>query len=203
MTTSQDVKPLRSPRAIISFPNLFTPYLSEDDRKLGRKAKFGCSLLIDAAGQATAEFAALKAEANRVAIEKWGDLLPEMVRNGDFHSPFLNGDKYAAKYPEQAGKIVLRVSSTVKPGIVDQQVRPVQDESAIYSGLIVMASLNCYAYAPTRDRPQIKKGVSFGLRNVQIVEAGTPLGNRTRPEDDFVPLEGAVAAGGASPEGLF
>jgi len=203
MTTSQDVVKLTSPRAILSFPHLFTPYLSDDDRKLGRKAKFSCSLLFDAAAQATAEFAKLKAEANRVAKEKWGDLLPDMVKNGDFHSPFLSGDKYAVKYPEQGGKIVLRVSSTVKPGIVDQMVRPVQDESAVYSGLIVIASLNCYAYAPTKERPQIKKGVSFGLRNMQIVEAGTPLGNRTRPEDDFVPLEGAVTAGGADPDAMF
>lgn len=198
-------KVLRSPPAVLCFPHLFTAYLSEDDRKLGRKPKFSATLLIDAAGQATAEFAALKAEANRVAVEKFGlEELQRLVSVGDFHSPFLNGDKYAPKYPEQAGKVVLRVSSTVKPQVVDQMVRPVTDESVIYSGMIVQVTLNAYAYAPSKDRPQIKNGVSFGLRNVQIVRADTPpLGNRTRAEDDFVPLAEAATGGGANPDALF
>lgn len=185
---------LRTPNAIISFPHLFAPYQSEDDRKLGRKPKYSASLLFDAEAQGTAEWAAIKAEANRVAREAFGDDLAAMVADGRFNSPFINGDKFAAKQPEAAGKIILRCNSTVKPGVVNGALLPVDDESKVYPGLIVKVSINCYAYFPDASRPQIKHGVSFGLGNVQIVAPGTPLGNRTRPEDDFEPLAGAAAA---------
>lgn len=186
---------LRTPRAIISFPHLFAPYLSEDDRKLGRKPKFSASLLFDATAQASPEWAAIKAEANRVAREAFGDELQAMVADGRFNSPFINGDKFAAKQPECAGKIVLRLNSTVKPGVVGPDVMPIVDETKIYPGAIVMVSINCYSYFPDSNRPMIKHGVSFGLGNVQLVDGTTPpLGNRTRPEDDFVPLAAAAGA---------
>lgn len=185
---------LRTPNAILSFPHLFVAYRSEEDARLGKPAKFSCSLLFDAEAQATAEWAAIKAEANRVAKEAFGDELAAMVADGRFNSPFINGDKFAVKQPECAGKIVLRLNSKVKPSVVDGSVLPITDDTAIYPGLIVKASINAYPYFPDAQRPMIKHGISFGLGNVQVVAAGTPLGNRTRPEDDFVPLAAAAGA---------
>lgn len=204
---ADEIKVLRTPYAILSYPHLFQAFASEDDLKLGRKPKYSCALLFDAEAQKTAEWAALRAEANRVAAVRFGDKLPGMVTAGDFKSPFLDGNKYAEKNPECAGKIMLRVSTLTRPGIVDANKLPVTDETKAYPGVIVRASLNAYAYPQVgKTGPAAaNKGVSFGLRNIQIVMDGTPLGSRTRAEDDFDVVEVAEskAGGMSSPEALF
>lgn len=205
MTSTQEKAPSFKMVGIISFPHLFTPWASAKDLADRKAPKYSATLLIDAAGQATSEFAALKAEANRVALTRYtAEEIQALLPEGLFKTPFINGDRLAAKNPECAGKIVLRLSSKVKPGVVDQQVRPIEDETKIYPGCKVLVSMNAYAYGPTRENPQIAKGVAFGLRNVQLIDGTLPrLDNSTRPEDDFVPLAEAAAAGGANPSSMF
>lgn len=203
-TTVQEVKVLRAPRAVLSYPHLFVAYVNEKDRAQGKKPMFSCTLIFDAEAQATSEWAALKKEANRVALAEWDQAtLQAMIDGQKFKSPFINGDLLAAKNPECAGKTVLRVKTGIKPGIVDEQVRPITDETKIYPGCKVIASLNAYIYKPTRENPAMGCGVNFGLRNIQFAGDGAPLGNRTRPEDDFVPLEASIAQGGADPGAVF
>ena len=206
MSGQTETKVLKLPPGIVCFPHFFTPWASDEDRKKGKEPYYSCSILIDQAGQQTAEWNAIKAEANRVALDRFGvDELKKMVEFQQFKSPFLNGDKYADKYPEQAGKVVLRLSSKVPPGVVDQMVRPITDHTKIYAGALVIVSVNAYAYPkPGATGPAAaNKGVSFGLRNVQLYADGTPLGNRSRPEDDFKPLEHAATAAGNDPSALF
>ena len=196
---------LRTPPGILTYPHLFELFAL--DKEKPTELSYSTSVLFDAEAQATAEWASLKAEANRVARERFGDDLPRLLAEGEFKSPFLDGNKYAAKNPEAAGKVMLRLKTTMKPGIVDAQVRPITDTSKVYPGAIAIVSVGCYAYPkPGATGPKAaNKGVSFGLRNVQIVRSDTPaLGNISRPDQDFVPLgAGAVQANGGDPDALF
>jgi len=72
------------------------------------------------------------------------------------------------------------------PVVVDRQVRPILDPSEVYSGCYARVSMVAFVYNTAG-----KKGVSFGLRNVQKLEDGEALaGGRSDPEEDFDALEG-------------
>ena len=102
------------------------------------------------------------------------------------------------KYPECAGHWLITASRAKKSGapkVVDQQMQQILDEGELYAGCYARMSVHAYAYAPTKENPQIKTGVSFGLNNVQKVADGEPLGGMSsRPEDDFEPVQTDAAA---------
>ena len=200
---ADDIKILRTPPGILTYPHLFELHAIDKDKPDDKF--YSTSILFDAAAQATAEWADLRAEANRVALARFGDALPALVASGEFKSPFLLGDKFAAKNPEAAGKIMLRLKTKMKPGIVNDQVLPITDPSKVYPGVIAILSVGCYAYPlPGASGPKAaNKGVSFGLRNVQIVRDGTPLGNISRADMDFVPLGDKAQIAGNDPAALF
>ena len=50
----------------------------------------------------------------------------------------------------------------------------------MYSGVIGRASINLYAYNVNGNR-----GIAAGLNNLQKIADGTPLGGKSRAEDDF------------------
>jgi len=134
-------------------------------------------------------YAALKA----AAFEKWsGQDLAKLklkfpVKDGDKET-----DKSGDLKPECAGMWVISASSDHKPGIVeaDGQTYIEEDSNHFYAGVWVFVSLNAYAWD---YKDFAKKGVSFGLRNIQKVKDGERLGGITAAHDDFDPLEGAEA----------
>lgn len=82
--------------------------------------------------------------------------------------------------PEYAHCYFINVSSKQKPQIVDREMNPLTDESEVYSGMYIRASINFYAYNTAGN-----KGISAGLNNVQKVADGDFLGGRSSAEDDF------------------
>ena len=56
--------------------------------------------------------------------------------------------------------------------------------SQIYSGCIVRASLNAFAYDRAGNR-----GISLGLNNIQKLADGERLDGRLKAEDDFEALD--------------
>lgn len=165
---------LKSPKARLSFPNLFQARGFE-----GQEAKYGCTLIFDKAAQATPEFAAMKAAAGAAAKDKWGDKLPSNLRN-----PIRKcEEKDSYNVPEFEGCVFINVSTKQKPGVVDEKVQPIIEEGEIYGGCYVRCTLSVYAYDMSGN-----KGVSFGLRNVQKVGDGDSFGGRSRPENDFEPV---------------
>lgn len=92
-----------------------------------------------------------------------------------------SGEPYG---PECKDHMVMNVSSTRAPSVVDQSVNPIMDKGSIVSGDYFRVSMNFFGYENSG-----KKGVSAGLNNVQFIRKGEPLGNVTRPEDDFDPVE--------------
>lgn len=167
------------------FPHLFEPYSidGESDEKYSvqilvpKKDKKTYQALIDAE-QAAAE--------NGKA--KWGGKIPSQLAS-IIHD--ADEDGTAEDYPERAGHWYLNVSSSKKypPKVVDQQVQPIMDESEIYSGCYGRVSLTAFAYTFGK-----KKGISFGLNNVQKMADGEPLDGRTTPDDDFDEVDEEDAA---------
>ena len=78
----------------------------------------------------------------------------------------------------------MSVNSKQQPQIVDQRVQAVIDRGLFVSGDYFRVSINGYAYEVSG-----KRGVSFGLNNVQFLRKGQPLGNVSRAEDDFTAVE--------------
>lgn len=158
------------------FPHLFEPYSIDGESE----PKFSVQILIPKKDKKT--YQAL-VEAEKSAAEngkaKWGGKIPA---NLDSIIHDADEDGSAEDYPERAGHWYLNVSSNKKypPKVVDQRVQPIMDESEIYSGCFGRVSLTAFAYAFGK-----KKGISFGLNNVQKMADGDPLDGRSTPNDDF------------------
>lgn len=192
-------KNLRTPRGRLSYPTLFEPKAQQ----AGGEAKFSCTIIFDAAAQATPEFAALKKAAGAAAQEKWGAKLQDPNFARSIKTPFHD----SATHPTASGKPgyengtkFIRTSAKEKPFVVDKAIKPIIDRSEIYAGCYVVANVNAFAYETNGNR-----GVSFGINGVQKVGEGDPLGSRGRPEDMFEPIADAPgetpAAGGSEPAG--
>ena len=74
----------------------------------------------------------------------------------------------------------INANSGTAPGIVDADRNPIIDRSEMYSGVKGRASINLYAYNVNGNR-----GIACGLNNLQKISDGTPLGGKSRAEDDF------------------
>jgi hypothetical protein len=188
---------LNTPKARLSFPNLFRAKAAEE----GQEPKYSCTLLFSPEAQATPEFAAMKAAAQAVVVAKFGNKIPPNLRN-----PFRAAEEKADKAGYEPGWVFINISSKERPGVVHVTpagMQRVLDEGDVYPGCFVIASVSPYAYDQKGNR-----GVSFGLNNVLKVGDGDPLGGRSRPEDDFAgyaapPADTAAPGGTASPSSLF
>lgn len=140
---------------------------------------------------------AMVASVDSAAKEKFGEM-PKV-----FKKPFLKGDEQVSQktgepYDGYAGCVILRTTAGLKsrPALVGPDKSGI-DAAEIYSG--------CYARAKVRPYGWdfAKKGVSFGLGNVQKVRDGEALGGGgTSAEDDFDAIE-SVDTTTAGADGLF
>lgn len=167
----------------LSWPNLFEPKVIGDDGKL----KFSVMALIPKTDKKTVKalFDA-EAQAKEEGKAKWGgkipnNLKPSIIKDAD-------EDGTAEDYPERAGHYYMSVSSDEKyrPGVVDQNVNPILDQTEIYSGVYARLSIGAFPY----NNPKAK-GVSFGLNHVQKMGDGAPLDGRTSAQDVFDAVDDA------------
>lgn len=163
----------------ISYAHLFEPYAGQP----GQEPRFSCVVLIPKTDKAT--ISKLRA-AQQAALEngkdsRFGGKIPnswgDTIHDGDT-------DADLDRNPEYKGHLYMSVSSKTRPGIVDQNVQPILDSTAVYSGAYVRVSVNCFPYNTSGN-----KGVSFGLNHVQLVSDGDFLGGRSKAEDDFDSVE--------------
>lgn len=176
-------KNLLTPEFRVSFPNVFKPRKND----LNNKDEYSVVALF-AKG---ADLTKLKIAYDEAVKEKWGDKPPKTLRK-----PFRNqGDR--AKENEQGkmvlpqgyedGAIYINLKSNHKPGVVNQKVEPIIEETEFYAGCYARATINAVAYEMKGNA-----GVSFYLQNIQKTKEGQPFGNLTKPEDDFAPIENAA-----------
>ena len=142
------------------------------------------------------DFAKMKALAAETAKAKWGSIPDGLV------SPFKDGNEKAKKYPSHADMVVVEARTDYKPGIVGPDGKTeILDQEApdgFYSGCWARAKVNAFAWENSG-----RKGVSFGLSNLQKVRDDEPFETRYDPADDFDAVEntasgdtGGEAAGG-------
>lgn len=98
-------------------------------------------------------------------------VLKTPLRDGDAERP--DDENYASSY-------FINCNSNTAPGIVDADRNPIMERSEMYSGVIGRASISLYAYNVNGNR-----GIAAGLQNLQKIADGTPLGGKSRAEDDF------------------
>lgn len=185
-----------TPKGRVSFPNLFTPRAV----MTGAAEKYSVTLLIPK----TEDISKLVELRNKTVSDKWPDA---NTRPKKLHNPIKDGDTDVMddgtlrkeKYPEVAGHWIIAASRTKKAGapkVVDQQMQAILDEGEVYAGCYARMSVHAFAYAPSKNAPQSKYGVSFGLNNVQKLAEGEPFAGGSKPEDDFdaVPVDNAKPA---------
>ena len=173
-------KGIATPEAILCFPSLFTPKKFEGSEKEKYEAILVFPKGTDISGLET------------LAKEAFREKFPKGATGA--RSPFRNGDEVADAWGEHfRGATFIRVSSQIKPAIVDAGKRPITEEDRVYSGCIVRAAIHAYAYDNKGNR-----GVSFGLDALQVVRDGERLGGGSAGVGLFDDLSGE-----SSPDALF
>lgn len=164
----------------LSYCHLFEPFSSFE----GQDPKYSTVILIPKTDKVTLR--KIKA-AQQAALElgkasKFNGSIPKNWKN-----TLHDGDEEADldKNPEYEGHYYMTVSNKTKPGVVDQALNPVMDQTEVYSGCYARVSLNAYAFNVSGS-----KGVSFGLNHVQKLADGEAFGSFSKAEDDFDVVEG-------------
>lgn len=163
----------------LSYCHLFEPHSSFE----GNDPKYSTVILVPKTDTKTIK--AIK-QAQQAALEngkhsKFGGSIPKNWKN-----TFRDGDEEAdlEKNPEYEGHMFMTISNNTRPGIVDAQVRPILDQTEVYSGCYARVSMNAFPFSASGN-----KGVSFGLNHVQKMADGDPFGSITKAEDDFEALD--------------
>lgn len=161
----------------LAFPEVFKPRASKDsDREV-----YSVNMLFPADGSLLIPsmkgdpIMDLRLLALKAIKATWGDdkaKWPPKLKAADLKThvsmggdgwPIRDGD--AVEWDGFAGMVFARASSSFRPGLVDKDLQPIIDQSAIWGGLICRAQVHAYAYENSGN-----KGVTFGLSNVQVLK---------------------------------
>ena len=169
-----------TPKATLNYPALFAPKLNDKGEEV-----YSCCLVFNS----DTDLGPLTEAAHAVGREKFNDW-DKGFKAKKYHWPF-RADGESKGYPP--GSIFINVRSTFKPGVVDrfkdaETGKPVKihgdQAQLVYAGCQVRAQLSPFAFDSNG-----KKGVSFGLVNLQKLGEGPRLDGRVAPEDAFEALE--------------
>ena len=146
----------------------------------GGDEKYSVSLIIPKKDkQNVAEIQAAIELAKKEGATKFGGKVPASLK-----LPLRDGDVDRPDDEAYKGCYFLNANSKDRPGIVDQNVKPILDQTEFYSGCYGRASITFYAFNQNGN-----KGIACGLQNLQKLSDGEPLSGRSRAEDDFTTAE--------------
>jgi hypothetical protein len=167
---------INTPYATLSFQNLFTPR----PRAEGGDPVYSCALIFDPAAQKSPKYKALQDACIEAARSEWGD----NVNIKQVKMPFRDaGEKSYDGY--RPGDVFISPWSKNKPGIVDTNREDILLSEEVWSGQLVRANVVPFAWSHTG-----KRGVSFGLNHVQVIQS-----------DGRQRLDGRPSAGSAFDDG--
>lgn len=148
---------INTPYCTLSFVNLFTPRPRGEDGP----PVYSCNLIFDPTQQKSPKYKALQDACVAAARTEWGD----NVNLKTVKMPFRDaGEKsYDGYHP---GDTFIVPWSKSKPGIVDRRREEILLPEEVWSGQLVRANIVPFAWTHTG-----KKGVSFGLNHVQVIES--------------------------------
>lgn len=167
-------------RAVLSYVNVFSPYIDPKDPT--GKGKYKCLLLIDKSDKASVKKIqdAIKAVEAKMIIEKYAGKAPKKAIKNTFID--ADAEKEGEEYED---RYCINVSKSAKPKLYDRRLREITDEEEIYSGVIANVAIDFYYYWR-----EDSKGITASLEAIQKVADGEPLGaSRVRAEDVFEVLE--------------
>lgn len=169
-----------TPEFRVAFAHVFQPQRPMNE---GADPKYGITMLFKHGEDLTK----LKQAAQEAVKEKWGDNVPKNLR-----TPFRDqGERDSMGFED--GAVFINATSKVRPGLVDSTNEEIISPEEFYSGCWARASVRPFTYDVNGNR-----GVGFGLQNVQKLRDGDPLGGRTKPQDDFEPVDAPVTGDNAS-----
>lgn len=175
---------LRTCPVRLSYPNLFKP---GKVLEAGQEPKYSAALLFPLG----ADVKLLREAAQHVAVEAFGSKASAMR----LHMPFRDQAEKAGgdddgKSGYVPGAVFFNCSSKQRPGIIGPDGAPISDESRVYPGVWALVTVRPFAF-----NHGVKKGVSFGLQNVQIIADDDRIGGgRPRAEAEFEPLDASLSA---------
>ena len=146
----------------------------------GGDEKYSVSLIIPKEDTKTVnEIKSAIEAAKQEGKAKFGGRVPANLktplRDGDIDRP--DDEAYKNSY-------FINANSKDKPQIVDKNVKPILDQSEVYSGCYGRASITFYAFNSNGN-----KGIACGLGNLQKLADGESLSGRTKAENEFSTFE--------------
>ncbi|MBM7051018.1 DUF2815 family protein [Rothia sp. ZJ1223] len=179
--TTNDPKIVMTGIVRLSYLNCWEPKSIQ-----GSKPKYSASIIIPKTDTDTLNKiqAAIDA-AIKEGVGKFGGKIPP---KGALKLPLRDGDIERDDEAYQ-GAMFVNANSTTQPGIVDANVQPIIERSEMYSGVYARVTLSFYAFNTNGN-----KGVACGLRNIQKIRDGEPLGGRVSAEAEFTPFTDPFAA---------
>lgn len=146
----------------------------------GGDEKYSVSLIIPKSDTKTVnEIKAAIEAAKQEGKAKFGGRVPASLktplRDGDIDRP--DDEAYKNSY-------FINANSKDKPQIVDKNVKPILDQSEVYSGCYGRCSIYLYSFSVNGN-----KGIACGLGNLQKLADGDALSGRTKAEDEFSTFE--------------
>ena len=171
INTNQPTKVITG-KCRLSYAHVFEPSrMSEDD-----PLKYSACIIIPKSDKATIKKISVAVEAaTQDGIKsKWKGKKPANLK-----LPLRDGDEERPEDEAFAGCYFLNANSKNAPGVVDLAKHEIMDITEVYSGCYCRFSINFYPFSGKQN------GVAAGLNNIQKVADGTPLGGRSRAEDDF------------------
>lgn len=106
---------------------------------------------------------------------KFGGRIPANLK-----TPLRDGDIDRLDDEAYKDSYFINANSKDKPQIVDKNVKPILDQSEVYSGCYGRASITFYAFNSNGN-----KGIACGLGNLQKLAEGDALSGRSKAEDEF------------------
>jgi hypothetical protein len=162
-----------TPAGLLAFPTFFSP----KPRFQGSEAVFSGILVFSAEAQKSAEYKALKDACVQTAKDEFGSSYNPNVLKW----PFRKGEEKPNYQGFEPGTIFISAWTKNKPGIIDGSFNEINDPSAVWAGQMAKFSLTPFAYNTSGN-----KGVSLGLRNVQITRLDMPrVDGRASAQTDF------------------
>lgn len=178
---------VNNPTKVITGPKTVWSYVNAWEPKSinGGTPKYSVSLIIPKSDTKTIQKieAAIQAayEEGEAKLKGNGKSVPLLKA---IKTPLRDGDIERPDDPVYADSYFINANSATAPGIVDADCNPILERSEVYSGVKGRASISLYAFNSNGNR-----GIACGLNNLQKISDGTPLGSRTRAEDDFATVD--------------
>lgn len=179
---AEKAKTFLTPICRLAFPAIAAPRHGMDKTK---EPKYQATLIFDEEGQSDPRWKALREEAKRVAVEKFGADIKKIK------TPFRDGKEKETLNGFGAGTMFFGSTSKFQPKLVGAALEVLKPE-AFYAGCYVVARVHAYAYS------DVNKGVTFALWGLQKIRDGDRLHTRAEGDgaegDDFAPVDGMPSA---------